>query len=124
MKEIVLTPEQAINVRSLDAELRDVVGIGYIGLSTRLSDVIVFFEDDTTSELVRQAADVVANHDASILTAEQEAEIAREQALATARNRYPDALDPALFDSSPVDVQALAERLAWLEQEIRDLRDL
>ena len=29
-----------------------------------------------------------------------------------------------VFPEKVVDVQALAERLAWLEQEIRDLRDL
>jgi hypothetical protein len=123
MKEIIV-PKSPINTSVLDAELRSNLGADYLGLSTRLGDVIVFLEDSASGEVVQEAEAIVLAHDANTLSAEQEAELARQEALATARNAHPLSLDLDDFEASAQDVQTLAGYLAWLELEIRDLRGL
>lgn len=122
MKELTINRHNSINIEKLDADLRAVYEANYIGLSTRLSDVIVFMTDETPEEDVLLAQSIVENHDPSQLTAEQEAELARQTALADARSANSDNLDLSQFATESAAINALAERVAWLELEIRDLR--
>lgn len=123
MKEIIV-PKNPINTSVLDAELRSNLEADYLGLSTLLGDVIVFLEDSASGEAVQEAEALVLAHDASFLSVEQQAELARQQALVTARSAHTESLDLDAFEASAQDVQTLASYLAWLELEIRDLRGL
>jgi hypothetical protein len=123
MKELILS-KSPVNTPLLDSELRNALVSAYLGLSTRLGEVIVYLEDSASSEAMQQAQALVLVHDANGLSPEQEAELARQEALASARSAHVLSLDLEDFEASAQDVQTLASYLAWLELEIRDLRGL
>lgn len=124
MKQVAIETERAINMEALDADLRAAIGVDYLSVSKNRRGVVIYLADGTDSLLVQEARTVLLNHDAHRLSPAQEAEKAREQALASARASHAIALDLADFSQSDADVQSLADVVAWLEQEIRDLRDL
>jgi hypothetical protein len=121
MKSIAIVRD-SINIEKLDEDLQAALTNNYIGLSTRFNEVIVFMADETPAADVLQAQNSVETHDPSQLTAKQVAYIAEQQALDDARNANPDNLDLSQFSSESANINALAEKLAWLELEIRDLR--
>jgi hypothetical protein len=123
MKELTLN-KSLINTVVLDAELRTTLGADYLGLSTRLGEVILFLEDSASAEIVQEAQAIGLAHDPNVLSEEQQAELARQEALENARNTYAESLDLNEFAASALDVQTLASLVAWLELEIRDLRGL
>lgn len=122
MKEITVSGLSSINIEKLDEDLRATLGSNYVGLSTRLGEVIVFMADETLEADVLQAQSIVETHDSSQLTAEQAAELAEQEALADARSANTDNLNLGQFAGESAAINALAEKLAWLELEIRDLR--
>ena len=122
MKEITVSGLSSINIEKLQEDLQAALGSTYIGLSTRFSEVIVFMADETPEADVLLAQSIVENHDPSQLTAEQAAELAEQQALADVRSTNPDNLDLSQFVAESAAINALAEKVAWLELEIRDLR--
>jgi hypothetical protein len=85
---------------------------------------MVFLEDNASSQDIQAAQVIVANHDANTLSPEQEAEAARQIALAAAREAHPNGLDMSQFESSGTEIQDLASYVAWLELEVRALRGL
>jgi hypothetical protein len=112
------------NVTALDETLRTALGADYLGLSLHAGEVQVHLVDSTPSELVKQAEQLVINHDASLLTVEQQAELDEQQALNQLRGANPNALDMSAYSGSSADVQLLAAKVVWLELEIRELRGL
>jgi hypothetical protein len=123
MKTITIA-RQDTNITALDEALETQLGTDYLGLSVHHGEVRVHLLDETPSELVRQAEQIVQNHDSSLLTVEQQAEIMQRQNLLQARSENPQVLDAVAYDSSDALMQQLAYKVRWLEQEIRDLRDL
>jgi hypothetical protein len=105
----------AVNTSALDAELRNNLGNIVKGISSSRGQVIVHLDDNATAEQVSQAQQIVLDHDESQLTSEQ---LAR-QLLEVDRESYRVAFDPA-----SISLQQLAERIVWLEKEIRDLRGM
>jgi hypothetical protein len=120
--QITINSLAAINIEKLDADLRAAFSNSYMGLSTRQGDVIVFMAEDTSNADVLAAEQVVETHDATQLTSEQAAEIAEQQVLADMRTANGDNLDLSQFAGENAALQALANKVAWLELEIRDLR--
>ncbi|MDQ7025275.1 MAG: hypothetical protein Q9P01_05050 [Anaerolineae bacterium] len=123
MKTITI-PRQDTNITALDESLEAQLGTDYLGLSVHHGEVRVHLADETPSDTVRQAEEIVQNHDSSRLTVEQQAEIMQRQNLLQARSENPQVLDTVAYDSSDALMQQLAYKVRWLEQEIRDLRDL
>lgn len=115
---------QNINVPALDAALRSGLGSQYGGLSTYPDAVLVYLGDETPFAQEQQAEQIVIDHDPSILTAGQQAELDQQQALAQFRANNPTALNLSAYDGTAAEVQTLAAKIAWLEREIRDLRGL
>lgn len=111
-----------INVEALDELLRATLGADYLGLSTRSGEITLHLVDSTTAADVEAATQLVQLHDESLLTTEQQEQIARGAEIDSARLVFTEALDLAQFDLSDPSVQQLAARLRWIEQEIRALR--
>lgn len=63
------------------------------------------------------------NHDASVLTADQTDEAQRRQRLQAARESNRNNLDAEGISTADLtSLKQVARKVAWLEQEIRDLR--
>jgi multidrug efflux pump subunit AcrA (membrane-fusion protein) len=123
MKSIAIVRD-SINIEKLDEDLQAALTTNYIGLSTRFNEVIVFMDDATPSADVLQARSIVINHDPMQLTAEQQARIARQQAIDSARSSNTEALNLADYDAADILIRKLAQKIRWLELELRDLRGL
>ena len=123
MKTITIAREQT-NITALDEALENVLLAYYLGLSVYNGEVRVHLLHETPSELVQQAEQIVQNHDPSQLTLGQQVEIIKRQNLLQARNANPSLLDTVAYNGTDPLLQQLAYKLHWLEQEIRDLRDL
>lgn len=123
MKTITIA-RQDTNITALDESLETLLVDYYLGLSVHHGEVRVHLVNETPSESVQQAEQIVQNHDPSLLTVEQQTEITQRQNLLQARVENPQLLDTIAYDSSDALTQQLAHKINWLEQEIRDLRDL
>lgn len=115
---------QQTNVQALDSDIREALGATFLGLSTQEGKVILHFAEDVSGTQMKLARDKAVLHDPDILSASQEAELARQQNIVTSRERMKTSLDVAEFASETSMVKTLVERVAWLEAEVRDLRGL
>ncbi len=123
MRTIALQQDR-VNVEALDAELVIALGAAYLGLSRRAQVVRIHLADATPSNLVRKAQRIVTNHDADQLTPRQQRRLEIMRMLQDARRANVANLDLRLYADAPEIIRALALKVAWLEQEIRDLRSL
>ena len=111
-----------VNIELLDAQLRAVAAEMFYGLSLQQGSVVLYLNESASSDLQKTLGRIVRQHDASELTPQQEAQAVRQTRLAQGRTRSP--LDEKQYEGSPAIIQALAAKIAWLEQEIRDLRNV
>ena len=114
-------PPRAVNPEALDAELRTAMPDSYASLLVSDSELRVFLNQDLPQSEVQAVLDA---HDPASLTPEQQAEQARQEALAEARRNNASNLDGSQYDAEAPLMRQLAQKIIWLEQEIRDLRDL
>lgn len=124
MKEISISSLASINIEKLDEDLRSNLGEYFLGMSTRRGEVIVFMADDTPSADVLSAGRLVENHDSSLLTLEQQEEISSKQAIDDARISNSQVLILSDYDASDALIRTLAQKIEWIELEVRDLRNL
>ncbi len=108
-----------VNVDLLDAELKAAIPDLVIGMSTGRGQVVVHLEDAATGIDIAAAEDIVNVHDETKLTTTQQKVLQREIDLADGRLSYDVVVDP-----QTVTLEELAARIAWLEEEIRDLQNL
>ena len=111
----------ALNTALLEQNLRALCGDLYAGLSTRPGFVTLFVSDQADVILLDAARKLVEAHDARQLTEAQVKAIAEQAALDAARRNTGAVLNPDDFRDNPVLLR-LAEKITWLEREIRDLR--
>lgn len=104
-----------INEMALHQELKAELGEDYLGLSTTPEALLLHFAPDVASEVISLARIIVKSHDPLKLTAEQQAEKQRMEALEEATARYPDVLDSRLYANEGALILELAERLRRLE---------
>ena len=112
-----------VNIAALDAELRAALGELVSGISTGPYGVQVHLSDDVTPASIQQARQIITSHDPKILTPKQQARQQRQQKLSQARQNNTAEIDLSNYSGQSSDIQALAQKIAWLEQEIHDLRD-
>lgn len=122
MREIVIERED-VNIEALDDALHTALGAVYIGLSTRPNTLILHLTDASTVGQRAQARQIALDHDATQLTVEQQRRVFRRQQLAQLRAQNASDIDPADYASESPSVLALAQKIAWLEQELRELRN-
>lgn len=123
MMQNIIVKRQTVNLEALDETIRAALGDVVTGVSSRPGAVVVHLIDAATTTQANQAQQIVLNHDASELTAEQTAEAQRRQHLETAREANRSNLDAEGISTADVTtLKQVARKVAWLEQEIRDLR--
>jgi hypothetical protein len=116
-----------LNRDALNAQLAAAFGVLYAGFADRETRtgfvVTVNLTNAATPSDIEQLNTLMAQHDPAALTPEQQARKQREQKLSDARRDYRGSeLNPADYAGEGALIQALARKLAWLEQEIADLR--
>lgn len=109
-----------INVELLDSQLRAAGGADFYGLSLQRGGVILYVSDAISAEAQRTLGSIARQHDATQVTPQQQAQAERKVVLEQGRTRAP--IDEKQYEGSPALMQALAAKIAWLEQEVRDLR--
>ncbi len=123
MLDIVIEFHGRVNVEALDETLRTALGEGFAGLTTGSGRVVLHVAENTPPEVIGQARGMVSRHDPTQFSTRQQAEQQRRARLQRAREQYRGSdLDPAVFDQLAPEIALLARKVAWLEQEIADLR--
>lgn len=122
MREILIERED-INVEALDDALRTALDTAYIGLSTRPNVIVLHLAGTTTPAQRNQARQLVINHDSSQRTQAQQKRQQRRQRLAQLRQANRDDINTDDYTLELPLLRALAQKIAWLEQEIRELRN-
>ena len=122
MKDITIE-RTTVNIDALDAELCTALGAVTTGFSLGGGRVIVHLLDSATSQQESLARQIVLTHDPNRLTPEQQANELRKTKLEQARRDFGAAeIDLALYSAQTPPVQQLAQKIAWLEREITDIR--
>jgi hypothetical protein len=116
-----------LNREALNAQLAQAFGARYAGFADRETHegfvVTVNLTSAATPADIEQLNRLMAQYDPSALTPEQQARRQREQKLNDARRDYKGSdLNPEDYTSENALIQTLARKLAWLEQEIADMR--
>jgi hypothetical protein len=111
-----------VNIELLDAQLRAVGGDLVYGVSTQRGGVMVYISEAMSEKMRKQLAQIVRTHDSTQMTPQQEIAAERYTLLQEARSDAP--LSTEDFNGADTLTRALAKKIAWLEQEIRELRGL
>jgi len=114
MDEIVFD-RTGFNPELLSQELFDALGESLSGVSWDDQIIRIHLLTTGTPDVIRAIDMARTAHDPSQLTREQQ----KQAQLDADRSTFSDAIDPVT-----ATLPELAERLAWLEREIRDLRGL
>jgi len=120
----VTVERREVNIEALDTGLRAAIGKSYLGTSTQPGQVHIHLADDVSGPTLAQARQLAEEHDPTRLTTEQQARINRAQKLQSARLENSEPLFIEDYDFADTIVRNLALKIAWLEEEIRDLRAL
>lgn len=108
MEELIIT-QQAINPVLLDETLRAALGDTVAGVSATRGELRVHFTQRPTAAQAAEARAIVAQHDATALTTDQQAQVAQRQQHDTL-HRAVHRLDI----SRPLDPEALETAVRWL----------
>lgn len=123
MNDVAITTNKSLNMEALDAALRTALGTKVSGFSVGGGQVIVHMDDSATPAQIQQAQQIVADHNASGLTPTQQAEQERQQALEQMRQTAGNLeLQTSDYNGQPQAIQNLAQKVMWLEQELRELQ--
>lgn len=120
----LIVERPSVNLSALDGELRAALGAAVIGVSAGPGRVAVHLADFVTSEQAQQARIIAAGHDPARLSPAQQAVIARGQKLDAARRDLRGGeLDLSAYAGQTALLARLAQKIAWLEQELLALRE-
>jgi methionyl-tRNA synthetase len=120
----VIVPRQKINLHALENALIAALDDYYDGLSTAPGEVHVHLATSTPAHLADIARTIVQEHDPYRLTSAQQQHARQQVALQRAREANVHLLDLTDYDYADGIIRNLAKKIHWLEQEIRDLRDM
>lgn len=111
-----------VNVELLDAQLREVGKDSFYGLSTGRGGVTLYVSEEIEDKAREALMEIARAHDATRLTPQQQEAHDRQRMLEW--SRADAALDLSAYVESSPEIHALAHKVAWLEQELRDLRGM
>jgi hypothetical protein len=116
-----------LNREALDEQLTQALGGVYAGFADQESPagyvVTVLLNPAATAGHIDELNALMADYDPQRLSTRQQAQQTRQQRLTAARRDYRgDDLLPADYAAENTLIQNLARKVAWLEQEIADLR--
>lgn len=110
---------KVVNIEALDASLRAALGVKTSGLSYHQGILTLHLLDSASAADQDSARAIVAAHDPAQLTPEQQAQSRLKQQRSENRD---NPLLPEDYTAQLPLIRALAQKIAWLEQEIIDLR--
>jgi hypothetical protein len=110
---------KSVNLEALDADLRAALGAKISGVSYQRGVLTLHLLDSASEVEQASARAIVATHDPARLSTGQQAQVRLKQSRLENRDN-PLSLDA--FNSQLPLIRALAAKIAWLEQEILDLR--
>jgi len=110
----------SVNIELLDSELKSELPNLVVGTSTGPNKVVVHLDDNASKEDIALATQIVKDHDETLLTDAQYDKQELDAVIQADRDLYSD----VIIDAKAVTLEQLAERVKWLENEIRDLRGL
>jgi hypothetical protein len=119
MNDIIISRD-TVNLEALDADLRAALGDGVSGVSFARGVVTVHLTDKAAADASDTARQIVINHDPAHLTLAQQKALEQAARLDAARKANIGDLDTGQF-TDPL-LAELAQKIAWLEQEIIALR--
>jgi len=121
----ITVKRNTVNFDALNDDLRDALDEVVIGLSTRPGAVIVHLSDEATSEQLAEAQKIAISHDETVITTAQTVELAQSQSLYAARDANQEKIDAdRVWRVNLRTFKQMINKIAWLEQEIRDLRGI
>jgi hypothetical protein len=106
-----------VNHETLEAALRRCLKTDYRGYSTGGGFVRVFIPHDCPPQRQHAVHRLLKTYDPHALSPRQQNLLAERQRLQALRQRHTAPLPPQ------PDLKALAERVRWLEEEIRQMRE-
>ena len=113
-----------VNIEALDDHLRRRIGDMFKGLSTNGEIVSIHLSDDVSAQAVLLAEELVQEHDPAARSLAQQERYEREMFLEQARYDNAAAINLTMYQDSVEEIRILAQKVMWLEEEIRDLRGL
>lgn len=116
----IVIERNAVNLEALDTDLRAALGNAVAGVSFGAGVVTVHLTSLALPNDAQTAQQIVLIHDSNKLSATQQAAAAQLVKLNAARQAQQGDLQPGNF-IDPL-LNQLAQKIAWLEQEIIALR--
>ena len=112
----------AANVEALDHDLRAALANHFYGLTYDGQTATLVLDETVTAAELKQAQNIVTAHDPASLSPDQQADILQTAKLEQARQAYAAAeLDLSAYQGKDALLQALAQKVVWLEREIHAL---
>lgn len=119
MPEVTIA-KNPINIEALDADLRAALGAGVRGVSFASGLVTVHLTSQAPANASGIATTIVLSHNPNNLTPQQQAAIQQIAKLNMLRQANMSDLNTAPFIDPLLSI--LAQKLAWIEQEIIAIR--
>jgi hypothetical protein len=110
------------NITALDYDLRTALTNHFYGLTYDGKLVTLVLDDAVKPAEIRQAQNIVADHDPAKLTPAQQAAIVQAAKLEQSRKDYAASeLDISSYQGKDALLEKLAQKILWLEREIHAL---
>ncbi|MCA0456133.1 MAG: hypothetical protein LCI00_19300 [Chloroflexi bacterium] len=124
MSKLITTSLVTANIEALDQALKTALTEAIcFGVAADKNGYAIVLDDKATAAQVNQALAIAAAHDPNVLTAKQQAEVTRAAKLEQMRRDYTAVdFDLSAYGSQPALIQKMAQKIAWMEQEINQLR--
>ena len=117
----ITTPRKPVNQIALHEQLDDALGSSYMGFSINHHNLIIFLADDVTVSEQKEAEMIVRTHDATVKSRAEVKQAMRQARLDNTRRNQAPELNLASYGDETDTVRDLAEKIYWLELEIRTL---
>lgn len=122
MHDILLEKPELLNAEALEEQLRSIFGPALRGISTGSYGLRLHLAGPLSETQLAQARAAVRGHEAAKLTSRQQAALEVRQRLEQARMDNTTPLNLQVYGAQDVLIRQLAQKIAWLEQELAALR--
>lgn len=123
MSHTIEIQSKAVNFEALSTTLLDSLGEKFLGLSVNDESIIISLANEPTKQDTDVAQQIVASHDATVLSPKQLEHQQRYERLLVLRQTVGmTLLTDAEIEALPEAQQFLARKIAWLELELLAIR--
>lgn len=118
----LVVQKQNVNIPALSETCQAKLGDAISGVSQADGQITVHFFDEPSAEQRAQAEQIVLAHDPAVLTPVQRERANRQKQLEQLRQQAAELLPLEAFADQPALIRTLAQKVALLELELRDLQ--